>query len=338
MAALLHQLPARVLDRVPRRTVEEPLPAPDHRPVLRHVPDPDARLADDARRPGPGRPPAPLRPPDQRHRRQRPPAGHADRRRRRHHLQLPALHGAAALRRARADRRTADRGGAGPVREQAARVPARDAAALDARRHRRHAADVHPGRGRLRQRAAPRHPAPVHDRERDPVEVPRADRLPGGGCALAAPDGDHPRPAPRLRAGSRHGEAARDDRRAPLRPPPRADRATRALAFVYLLLPIAVVVLFSFNHPKGRFNYTWQGFTLDNWRHWDAVPGLRELDRGLARDRLPRRARRDRARHADRPRPRPATASAAAARPTCSSSCRWPRRRSCSAPRCSRSS
>jgi spermidine/putrescine transport system permease protein len=47
------------------------------------------------------------------------------------------------------------------------------------------------------------------------------------------------------------------------------------LAFIYLLLPIAVVILFSFNDPKGRFNYVWQGFTLDNWRNWDAVPGLR---------------------------------------------------------------
>jgi spermidine/putrescine transport system permease protein len=47
------------------------------------------------------------------------------------------------------------------------------------------------------------------------------------------------------------------------------------LAFGYLLLPVAVVVLFSFNHPHGRFNYTWQGFTFDNWVHWDAVPGLR---------------------------------------------------------------
>jgi spermidine/putrescine transport system permease protein len=46
------------------------------------------------------------------------------------------------------------------------------------------------------------------------------------------------------------------------------------LAFAYLLLPIAVVVMFSFNRPKGRFNYVWQGFTWDNWRHWDAVPGL----------------------------------------------------------------
>ena len=48
------------------------------------------------------------------------------------------------------------------------------------------------------------------------------------------------------------------------------------LAFVYLLLPIAVVIAFSFNNPAGRFNYTWQGFTLDNWRNWDAVPGLRD--------------------------------------------------------------
>jgi spermidine/putrescine transport system permease protein len=47
------------------------------------------------------------------------------------------------------------------------------------------------------------------------------------------------------------------------------------VAFGYLLLPVAVVVAFSFNHPRGRFNYTWQGFTFDNWVHWDAVPGLR---------------------------------------------------------------
>jgi spermidine/putrescine transport system permease protein len=46
------------------------------------------------------------------------------------------------------------------------------------------------------------------------------------------------------------------------------------LAFVYLLLPIAVVVVFSFNDPAGRFNYTWQGFTLENWRNWNGVPGL----------------------------------------------------------------
>ena len=47
------------------------------------------------------------------------------------------------------------------------------------------------------------------------------------------------------------------------------------LAFAYLLVPIAIVILFSFNHPAGRFNYTWQGFTLNNWKNWDGVPGMR---------------------------------------------------------------
>jgi spermidine/putrescine transport system permease protein len=51
--------------------------------------------------------------------------------------------------------------------------------------------------------------------------------------------------------------------------------AYAVLAFAYLLVPVSVVVAFSFNAPRGRFNYVWQGFTFDNWLHWDAVPGLR---------------------------------------------------------------
>jgi spermidine/putrescine transport system permease protein len=47
------------------------------------------------------------------------------------------------------------------------------------------------------------------------------------------------------------------------------------LGFAYLMLPIGVVIAFSFNHPQGRFNYVWDGFTLDNWKNWDGVPGLR---------------------------------------------------------------
>ena len=47
------------------------------------------------------------------------------------------------------------------------------------------------------------------------------------------------------------------------------------LFFVYLLLPIAVVVVFSFNNPPGKFNYTWNKFTWDNWHYWDGVPGIR---------------------------------------------------------------
>ncbi|MDQ1743091.1 MAG: spermidine/putrescine transport system permease protein [Pseudonocardiales bacterium] len=49
-----------------------------------------------------------------------------------------------------------------------------------------------------------------------------------------------------------------------------------ALALVYLLLPNLVVVLFSFNKPNGRFNYTWQRFSLDAWLHPCAAPGMCE--------------------------------------------------------------
>jgi len=47
------------------------------------------------------------------------------------------------------------------------------------------------------------------------------------------------------------------------------------LFFAYLMLPIGIVIAFSFNHPTGKFNYVWQGFTWDNWRYWDGVPGIR---------------------------------------------------------------
>ena len=47
-----------------------------------------------------------------------------------------------------------------------------------------------------------------------------------------------------------------------------------ALFFAYLMLPIVVVALFSFNNPPGKFNYTWYGFTWNNWRYWNGVPGI----------------------------------------------------------------
>jgi spermidine/putrescine transport system permease protein len=52
-----------------------------------------------------------------------------------------------------------------------------------------------------------------------------------------------------------------------------------ALAFAYLLLPIAVVVAFSFNDPVGKFNIVWQGFTLDNWLHPFDIPDIQEAVR-----------------------------------------------------------
>jgi spermidine/putrescine transport system permease protein len=47
-----------------------------------------------------------------------------------------------------------------------------------------------------------------------------------------------------------------------------------ALALIYLLAPIAIILLFSFNEPRGRFNFVWQNFSLDAWTDPFAVPGL----------------------------------------------------------------
>jgi len=52
--------------------------------------------------------------------------------------------------------------------------------------------------------------------------------------------------------------------------------AWSVLALVYLFIPIAIVVLYSFNDPKGRYNITWEGFTLDHWLHPFQVEGLQE--------------------------------------------------------------
>ena len=48
------------------------------------------------------------------------------------------------------------------------------------------------------------------------------------------------------------------------------------LALLYLFIPIFIIVLFSFNDNKGRFNFTWQGFTLRHWQDPFANPDLAE--------------------------------------------------------------
>ena len=50
--------------------------------------------------------------------------------------------------------------------------------------------------------------------------------------------------------------------------------AFTALAIGYLLIPIFVIVVFSFNKPVGKFNYTWNQFSLDGWLHPFDWPGL----------------------------------------------------------------
>ncbi|MFL5781113.1 MAG: ABC transporter permease [Thermoleophilaceae bacterium] len=46
------------------------------------------------------------------------------------------------------------------------------------------------------------------------------------------------------------------------------------LVLVYLMVPIAIILLFSFNQAQGKFNFTWHGFTLDNWKDPFGVPTL----------------------------------------------------------------
>jgi spermidine/putrescine transport system permease protein len=48
------------------------------------------------------------------------------------------------------------------------------------------------------------------------------------------------------------------------------------LAVIYMLLPIAVIVGFSFNNPSGRYNFTWVGFTLDHWQNAFSIPELND--------------------------------------------------------------
>jgi len=48
------------------------------------------------------------------------------------------------------------------------------------------------------------------------------------------------------------------------------------LAVIYLLVPVALVILFSFNDPAGKSNVVWQGFTLKYWLHPFSVDGLPE--------------------------------------------------------------
>ena len=167
--ALRHRLPAGVRDRVQVGPLEERPAGPRHRPVLHQLPHPHAGLADHPHQRGPrhagaardrrdGRPALP------RVHRRRPAARLAARGRHRADLQLPAVHGAAAVRQPGARRPAAHRGRRRPVRLAVDRLPQGHVPAVAARRRRRHAAHLHPGGRRLHQRPAARQPADHDDR------------------------------------------------------------------------------------------------------------------------------------------------------------------------------
>lgn len=47
-------------------------------------------------------------------------------------------------------------------------------------------------------------------------------------------------------------------------------------AILYLLLPILVMIAFSFNDPPGRFNFVWGGFSLAAWENPFGRPGIED--------------------------------------------------------------
>ncbi|WP_028926592.1 ABC transporter permease [Pseudonocardia acaciae] len=54
----------------------------------------------------------------------------------------------------------------------------------------------------------------------------------------------------------------------------RALRAWTLLVLAWLFLPVAGMIVFGFNDTQGKFNNTWQGFTLRWYRDLFAIPDL----------------------------------------------------------------
>ena len=48
------------------------------------------------------------------------------------------------------------------------------------------------------------------------------------------------------------------------------------LVLIYLFIPIAVIMVLSFNKPDGKFNLSWNEFSLDAWTNLCGVPGVCE--------------------------------------------------------------
>jgi len=46
------------------------------------------------------------------------------------------------------------------------------------------------------------------------------------------------------------------------------------LVLIYLFVPIAVVAILSFNKPEGKFNVSWNEFSLEAWQNICGVPGV----------------------------------------------------------------
>ncbi len=184
-----------------------------------------------------------------------------------------------------------------------------------------------PAAGDFVERGAARDAAAIHGRQRHRQLVPRPAGLPGGRGAVVHAHGEHRGARRGLRAPRGHGQAGVRMLISPMRwLANRIVVLVAAAVLVYLFLPVAVVLLLSFNKPAGRGNYTFQEFTVENWANpcGAGVCGplltsvriaflatvLATVLGTLAAFAWP------------------ATPSVVALSPTCSSSCRWPRPRS----------
>jgi spermidine/putrescine transport system permease protein len=80
---------------------------------------------------------------------------------------------------------------------------------------------------------------------------------------------------------SAHPEEGAGPIRKGFKPPPWLRRlggwfvnAYAGFVIFYLLLPVAVIVAFSFNNPVGKFNFVWKGFSLEAWQDPWKYPAL----------------------------------------------------------------
>jgi spermidine/putrescine transport system permease protein len=48
------------------------------------------------------------------------------------------------------------------------------------------------------------------------------------------------------------------------------------IVVLYMLIPIFVILAFSFNDPAGRYNFNWVGFTTEHWSNAFGIPELND--------------------------------------------------------------
>ena len=128
-------------------------------------------------------------------------------------------------------------------------------------------------------------PAVADDRQRHPGPLPEGDRLSDRLGPVVHPHGRDPRRRVPVRPGHRDRGAdlmAVAGAEATANPPSSRTKPTFGMRLgktvdrwllplyvlfvvLYLILPVVVMIVFSFNDPTGRSNLTWKSFSIDAW-------------------------------------------------------------------------